>query len=232
MEFLRRKRVWLALIIILICLYLILTPKRLSRDTKLTLQTQNQTERALPSPRYSSHTSVEDALKKRRSVRTFKNQEISLGSVAQLLWAAQGITSYQGFRRARSAGARYPLEVYLVARKVKDLPAGVYHYLPSKHSLHKVKEKDLSVQLAKAALGAKAVQAAAANIVITALFSRTTQKYGEAGKAFVFMEAGHAAQNIYLQAVSLNLSTVAISSFDSNHVRQDLNISDDEVPLY
>ncbi|ARG96501.1 SagB/ThcOx family dehydrogenase [Legionella micdadei] len=232
MEFLNRKSLLLLIVIILICLYLILTPKRLSNETKFLPKTMPPIEAKLPAPVYSSQTSIEDALKKRRSIRTYKNQAITLSQVAQLLWAAQGITSDNGFRTTPSAGALYPLEVYLVARDVNDLSPGVYHYLPTKHALLKIKNGDISDQLTKAALEQEAIKSGAANIVITAVFSRTTKKYGEKGKSFVFMEAGHAAQNIYLQTVSLNLGTVTIGAFDEPQVRQALNTPEDEIPLY
>lgn len=183
----------------------------------------------LPHPAYSGQISIEEALKKRRSIRQYKNQAISLQQIAQLLWAAQGITSETGCRTAPSAGALYPLEIYLIARDVKNLSTGVYHYKPQKHTLEKLKEGDVSLQLTKAALGQQAVKSSAANIVIAAVFSRTVKKYGKMGKRFVFMEAGHAAQNIYLQAVSLNLATVSIGAFDNTQVRKALGIIDEEL---
>ncbi|MCW8445425.1 SagB/ThcOx family dehydrogenase [Fluoribacter gormanii] len=231
MEFLRRKKIPLLIIAILSCLCLILIPKKLSREPKITPDLTPPIERVLPSPTYSSHISIEEALKKRRSIRQYKNQAITLQQVAQLLWASQGITSNEGFRTTPSAGALYPLEVYLVARNVSNLSAGVYHYVPSKHILQKIKEGDISAQLTRAALGQSTVNSGAANIVITAVFSRTIKKYGKLGNRFVFMEAGHAAQNIYLQTVSLNLATVSIGGFDDVQVKQALGITNEE-PLY
>ncbi len=231
MDFLRSKRVMLLVIVVLICLYLILIPKKLSKETEIISQTKSPIEIALPEPIYSSHISIEEALKNRRSARRYKNQAITLRQISQLLWAAQGISSDSGCRTAPSAGALYPLEVYLIARNVKNLSPGIYHYEPKKHVLKKLKEGDISIQLTRAAMGQQAVKSSAANIVITAVFSRTVKKYGKLGKRFVFMEAGHAAQNIYLQAVSLNLATVSIGAFDAAQVRQSLGIIDEE-PLY
>lgn len=231
MDFLRSKRVMLLVIAVLIGLYLILIPKKLSKETEIISQTKSPIEIELPAPTYSSQISIEEALKSRRSVRQYKHQAITLRQISQLLWAAQGISSDTGCRTAPSAGALYPLEVYLIARNVKNLSSGIYHYEPKKHVLKKLKEGDISLQLTQAAMGQQAVKSGAANIVITAVFSRTVKKYGKLGKRFVFMEAGHAAQNIYLQTVSLNLATVSIGAFDAAQVRQSMGIIDEE-PLY
>lgn len=192
---------------------------------------ESQIEIKLPSPVLSSKTSIEDALKKRRSIRSYKNIPLTLQEVAQLLWSAQGITSKNGFRTVPSAGALYPLEIYLVAGNIENLSPGIYHYIPLKHRLQKLKEGDARIQLANAAMGQDPVKFGAADIVITAVFSRTTKKYGNRGTRFVLMEAGHAAQNIYLEAVSLNLGTVSIGAFDDNQIKNILNLKEEE-PLY
>lgn len=205
-------------------------PKKLSKEPKINPQSKPPIGIKLPKPTYTSHISIEEALKKRRSVRQYKNEAITLQQVAQLLWASQGMTSNNGFRTAPSAGALYPLEVYLVSGNIEKLPPGIYHYIPTKHLLQKLKEDDVRNQLAKAAWGQKAIQLGAVDIVITAEFSRTIDKYGDKGTSFVFMEAGHAAQNIYLQSVSLNLGTVSIGAFDGIQVKAILGIQ--EEPLY
>lgn len=197
---------------------------------KITSRTESKIEIKLPNPIFSSRTSIEEALQKRRSIRIYKNTPLNLQEVAQLLWAAQGITSDNGFRTAPSAGALYPLEIYLVAGLIEKLTPGVYHYIPASHSLEKIKNGDIRIMLTKAAIGQESVKLAAADIVITAIFSRTIQKYGDMGQRFVLMEAGHTAQNIYLQSVSLNLGTVSIGAFDSNDVKNVLGIKED--PLY
>ena len=151
--------------------------------------------------------------------------------VAACLWAAQGITSPTGGRTAPSAGALYPLEVYLVAGEVSDLPAGIYHYIPRQHALYLVIAGDQRQIIYEAALNQSAVKDAPAVIVITAIYERTTGKYGERGKQYVHMETGTAAQNIYLQAVSLNLGTVFIGAFHDDEVKGVLQLSEDEIPL-
>lgn len=207
-----------------------MTPKKLSKEPQISPHSKPLIEIKLPKPAYTSHISIEEALKKRRSVRQYKNEAITLRHVAQLLWASQGITSNNGFRTAPSAGALYPLEVYLVSGNIDSLPPGIYHYIPAKHLLQRLKNDDVRNQLATAAWGQKAIQLGAVDVVITAQFSRTLNQYGDKGASFVFMEAGHAAQNIYLQSVSLNLGTVSIGAFDGNQVKAILGIQ--EEPLY
>jgi len=167
----------------------------------------------LPSPMLDSQTSVEEALSKRRSVREYRDAPLALNEVAQLLWSAQGITSPEGMRTAPSAGALYPLEVYLLAGNVDGLAAGVYHYHPHEHALSKVVEGDRRAALSEAALGQEAIRDGAVVIVIAGVFERTTRKYGERGIQYVHMEVGSVAQNIYLQAESLGLGTVFIGAF-------------------
>ena len=186
----------------------------------------------LPKPQLDGHISIEKTLAKRRSIRNFRKLQISLQEVSQLLWAAQGITSSLGFRTAPSAGALYPLEVYLVVGNVKKLVAGVYHYDPKKHELQMTVEGDLRTALSNAALGQGAIQSGAVNIVFTAVYERTTGKYGQRGIRYVHMDAGHAAQNICLQATALGLGTVTIGAFRDEQVSETLKLPRDEVPLY
>jgi len=184
----------------------------------------------LPAPGYMSDTSVEEALSKRRSIRTYSGEELSIEEVSQLLWAAQGITG-KG-RTAPSAGALYPLELYLVVGDVDGLDKGVYKYRPVEHQLEKMVDGDKRVELAEAAGGQECVKDAAIDIVFTAVYERTTWKYGERGIRYVHMEAGHAAQNMYLQAVSLDLGTVVIGAFIDDRVKDLVNAEEQEVPLY
>lgn len=187
----------------------------------------------LPEPKYDGNTSVEQALFKRRSVRAYKNEPLALADVSQLLWAAQGITdSRNGFRTAPSAGALYPLEVYVVVSNVKEVAEGVYKYKPDEHELIRVKSGNVKGELAAAALGQACIKESAIVIVFSAVYERTTRKYGDRGVRYVHMEAGHAAQNIYLQAVSLNLGVVVVGAFNDEDVRKVLGMPDEEHPLY
>ncbi len=179
-------------------------------------------------PRDSGGISVEEALLERRSIRNYKDEALTLAEVSQLLWAAQGITHPAGYRTAPSAGALYPLEVYVVAGNVVGLPAGIYKYRPQGHELEKVAGGDVRADLCAAALDQEFVEDGAAVLVFAAVYERTTLKYGERGVRYVHMEVGHAAQNVYLQAVSLGLGTVVVGAFDDGEVERLLQMQDDE----
>lgn len=186
----------------------------------------------LSQPDTKSQLSIEEAFLKRRSVREYKDEPLTLKEISQILWAAQGITSARGGRTAPSAGALYPLEVYLAVRKAEDIEPGVYRYLSEGHKLDRILEDDVSGKLAQAALSQMFIKEAPINLIFSGIFSRTTKKYGERGIRYVYMEAGHAAQNVYLQVQSLGLGTVTVGAFDDEEVKQILNLSEDETPLY
>ncbi|MEN3183389.1 MAG: SagB/ThcOx family dehydrogenase [Atribacterota bacterium] len=187
----------------------------------------------LPPPRLESEVSVEEALLQRRSHRSFTPSPLSLQEIAQLLWAAQGVTDKaSGFRTAPSAGALYPLEVYFVAGQVEDLSPGVYRYLPEEHALCEVLLGDRREELFRAALFQKWVKEAPGVLVFTAIYERTTRKYGERGIRYVHMEVGHAAQNVYLQAEALGLGTVVVGAFEDSGVQKALGLPVNERPLY
>lgn len=186
----------------------------------------------LPKPRHKSSISLEETLINRRSVRVFLSDSLTLQEISQLLWAAQGITSLDGGRTAPSAGALYPLRVYLVVGSVKNLTAGVYRYEPMKHQIIKIRDGDLRESLLEAALRQPWIKNAAVNFVITAVYETTTKKYGERGVRYVHMEAGHVAQNILLQAVALELGAVPVGAFYDNEVKKVLGVGQKEQPLY
>jgi len=187
----------------------------------------------LPHPRKKSSLSLEEAIERRRSRRTYTNEPVLLNDVSQLCWAAQGITDARlSFRGAPSAGALYPLEVFLVVGS-SDLAAGVYHYSCREHALERVKSGDYRKQLCEASLGQEWVEKGALDFVITAIYDRTMAKYGERGRdRYVPMEAGHVAENIYLQAESLGLGTVSIGAFHDDRVREVISVPSEYVPLY
>jgi len=187
---------------------------------------------ALPSPKLKGAVSVEEALASRRSHRVFADAALSIGEVSQLLWAAQGVTAEGELRTAPSAGALYPLEVYVAAGRVRDLAAGVYRYLPRSHSIEMVKEGDVRYDLALASLGQKCVADAPAVIAIAAVYRRTEPRYKERAERYVHIEAGHAAQNVYLQCESLNLGTVAVGAFSDSEVGRVLSLQAGEEALY
>ena len=185
----------------------------------------------LPEPRPSGEMSVEEALAARRSVRSYQDEALSLTELAQLLWAAQGITAHWGGRTAPSAGATYPLEVYAVVGEVTGLEAGVFHYRPDGHLLVRRTAGDLRGELASAALGQGWVREAPVSLVIAARYERTTGRYGERGVRYVHIEVGHAGQNIYLQAEALGLGTVIVGAFDDQDVKTLLGIEEEPLAI-
>ncbi len=187
----------------------------------------------LPAPKLDGDVSVESAIHGRRSIRDFRNIPLSLQQISQLLWAAQGITEPQeGLRAAPSAGAMYPLVTYLVAGSVTDLTPGLYQYQPRKHTLILQHEEDLRADLARAALGQPFIKQAPVSIILSAVFERTTSRYGDRGIRYVHMDAGHAGENIYLQCVALGLGTVVVGAFRDEQLLQVLGLSGEEQPLY
>ena len=186
----------------------------------------------LPQPQYDSRSSVESTLLKRKSIRRYTDEPLTLVEISQLLWAAQGVTHHRGFRTAPSAGALYPLVIYIVAGKVTGLAAGIYKFKPNKHVLLKIVEGDKRSELCKAALNQSAVKNAPVVILFFAVYQRITVKYGQRGLRYVFIEVGHSAQNICLQAVSLGLGTVTIGAFNDDKVKKIVNCEADEEPLY
>lgn len=186
----------------------------------------------LPQPEFAGEVSVEQALLSRRSERAFSQRALSLAELSQLLWAAQGVTSPRGWRTAPSAGARYPLEIHAAAGLVVELPAGIYRYRSRDHSLIPSAAGDPRAELAHAALDQRFVARAAVVLVMAAVYARTCTTYGPRGVRYADMEAGHAAQNVGLQAVALGLGAVMVGAFDDAQVRRIAALPPDEEPLY
>jgi SagB-type dehydrogenase family enzyme len=151
------------------------------------------------------------------------------------LWATQGITDTSSRLRAvPSAGATYPLEVFVVCgwNGIEQINEGIYHYNIAHHSLTLHHEGDVRLDLARAALGEEMIYQAPVDIIICALYERTTLHYGSRGERYVHIEVGHAGQNIYLQATALGLATVAIGAFHDEPVREVLRLDKQYKPLY
>jgi SagB-type dehydrogenase family enzyme len=181
----------------------------------------------LPDPRIDGPLSLEAALQSRRSVRAFTTENLSLDEISQLLWAAQGITDPHGYRTAPSAGALYPLELYLI------MDEGLFHYQIQTHTLAQLREEDLREKVFAAALHQEAIRHAPVTIVITAVYARIEVKYGRArGPRYVHIEVGHAAQNILLQSVALGLGAVPIGAFEDERIQSVLGLPADHMPLY
>lgn len=185
----------------------------------------------LPPPVRDGRMSVERAMSERRSVREYGKGDISLVELSQLLWSAQGVTGRSGKRTAPSAGALYPLQACAVVGSVRGIAAGVYRYEPGNHEMMKVIDKDIRADLSDAALHQESIADAGVVIVIAAAFERTRAKYGRRSDRYVFVEVGHAAQNIYLQAVPLGLGTVMIGAFEGESVRRLCGMGSDERPV-
>ncbi|MCX7981361.1 MAG: SagB/ThcOx family dehydrogenase [Syntrophales bacterium] len=180
----------------------------------------------LPPPRLIGKMSVEEALAKRASVREFSREPLSVSDISQLLWSAQGVTRSWGARTAPSAGALYPLEIYIV------LPHGVFRYDVRHHSLIRHLSGNVMVALAQAALGQGCVRQAPSVLVIAAVYERTASKYGSRAERYVKIEVGHAAQNVLLAAVSLGLVSVPVGAFQDQRVKEVLNLPANQEPLY
>lgn len=183
--------------------------------------------------------SVEEALLRRRSIRDFVNQPVSIHDLSQILWSCYGLSSRaKGFKTTPSAGATYPLDIYVIVREnsvkidgEKFVEAGVYKYDPFKHYLKLVKKGDYSRDLMEACLGQKWVGDACFNIIIVAVFERTTRYYGLRGERYVWIEVGHAAQNVYLESAALGLGCVAIGAYYDDKVAATIGLSNG-VPAY
>jgi len=161
---------------------------------------------------------LEKILAGRRSVREFTADSLTQQELSQLLWAAQGITSTEGLRTAPSAGATYPLEIYAAIKRAKGLTPGVYHYLPSSQALERVSAGDPTAELSLAA-PQECVREGAVAVIISAVESRTAARYGDRARRYVQMEAGHAAQNVLLQAEALGLGAVPVGAFDDANLQ-------------
>jgi len=185
----------------------------------------------LPEPRTEGNFSLEKALKERRSIREFGNESLTLDQVSQLLWAAQGITDDKGHRTAPSGMEAYPLEVYLVTGNISGLQAGVYHFVPKGQYLEPLMQGDLRAEFVDQAVGQGFVKTAPSIFVITAVPERMIRIAGPGSVKFVYIEAGLAAENFMLEAVSLGLGSTYVGGFDANKTEQFLGLASDEEPM-
>ncbi len=189
----------------------------------------------IPRPVLKGKVSVEEAIARRRSVRHYSRKPLTPGALSQVLWAAQGVTDPGGaLRAAPSAGALYPLELYVVVKEkgVEGLRAGVYRYRPRVHGLSLVRDGDYSADLEAATWNQETVKEAAATLVITGVLGRTAAKYGKRGSQYMYQESGHAAENVFLQAASLGIGTVVMGAFSEAAVKRAIGAGAGERPLY
>lgn len=195
----------------------------------------------LPAVRLDGPVSVEEALAERRSIRNYGAETLTLDELGQVLWSAQGVThpieqaaeGFQwewrgGFRTAPSAGALYPLEIYVVVGHVYGLKPAVYRYVPVEHALELAAPGDLRAPLSQAAHGQRVISTPPAVLVIAGVVARTAAKYGERAEQYVLLEAGAAAENVFLQCESLDLATVIVGAFVDEEVKEVLHLTEEE----
>jgi SagB-type dehydrogenase family enzyme len=200
----------------------------------------------LPVPQLDSRISVEKAISLRRSIRDYADVPLSISEISQILWATQGFTQERkepprmwnpkyewqgGLRTAPSAGALYPMEIYLLAGNVGGLAKGVYKFIPKNHSLRRITSLDKRTDLCNAALKQAPIEKAAAVIVLAGVYERTSFKYGERAERYVHIEVGSIAENVYLQGMTLGIGTVIIGAFKDEEVKNTLLLPEDEHPL-
>lgn len=186
---------------------------------------------ALPEAKHHGDMAVESALALRRSVRRYEQVALPLSHVAQLLWAGQGQSAPLGRRTAPSAGALYPLEISLIAGEVDGLAPGVYRYAGKGHALSLTRAGDMRREIAAAAFKQHWIAAAPACLLISAVSERTARKYGARAQRYVLLEAGHASQNVLLQAVALRLGATVVGAFDDDSLQDLLGLPEGEKPL-
>lgn len=189
----------------------------------------------LPKPATHGEMSVEEAIQRSVSRRSFRDRPLSPKQLGQILWCAQGITwPEQGKRAAPSAGATYPIETFLAVghRGVEGLDSGIYHYHPDSHTIEKTQDGDLRSQISSAALGQEFLNQAPVDLLLAANYHRTTEHYGDRGRRYVHMEIGHIGQNVYLEAEAMGLATVAVGAFRDDAVAGIFGLAAPLDPLY
>ena len=210
-------------------------------QSKLVKVDGDQLTYILPSPITDGTVSVEYALANRRSNRQYTDQALSSEHLAQILWSAYGVTKPElerpslrgGFRTAPSAGGRYPFEIYAVIGNVTGIEPGVYRYISEEHKIVRTIAKDIREEFCAVALGQTFVKEAPVSIFYTAIFSRTTERYGERGsQRYVWIDLGHSAENIYLQAEALGLGACVIGSFYDEQMVELMQLPEEEKPMY
>lgn len=190
----------------------------------------------LDPPQTSGGGQIWEIIKNRRSVRSFAGRPVSKAELSNLLWAAQGITARRrnfGFRAAPSAGALYPMETYLVVNRAQGLEPGIYHYEIESHSLALLKNGDFSEAVTRAALNQETVGAADIVFIWSAVFERSKRRYKERAYRYIYIEAGHIAQNLALAAAALSLGSCPVGAFIDDEMNNLLGLDgSDESVIY
>jgi len=190
----------------------------------------------LPEPDLPQVKSIWDVIQNRRSIRQYSQDSISINDLTILLWAIQGITAQRGdysFRTSPSAGALYPIETYIMVKRVEGLDQGIYHYDVYKHRLEIIKKGDFGAELAHSALDQDMVDRSALTFVWTAVLARTKWKYRERAYRYIYMDAGHICQNAYLAGEALGLGCCAIGAFFDDEVNSVIGVDGkSEISVY
>jgi SagB-type dehydrogenase family enzyme len=192
---------------------------------------------ALPNPQTAGDPNLWRALQKRRSRRDYRaGERLATGILSTLLWATQGATARWGdvlFRTAPSAGGLFPVETYVYAGAVENLDVGFYHYRPQAFDLEFLKRGDFSQALAHAALDQPMIAQAQATFIWSAVIARGRWKYRQRVYRYIYLDAGHIAQNLYLAAEALGLGVCAVGAFYDDLVNGLLDLDGtDETVIY
>jgi SagB-type dehydrogenase family enzyme len=191
----------------------------------------DSTKIKLPPPKPVETTSLDEAIRRRRSIRAFSQKPMALKQLSYLLWASAGIQRKEGeyeFRTAPSAGALYPIETYLIANNVNGLENALYHYSINSHALEELEVGDFSMAIARAALEQEMFVRAAATFVWTAIFERSKWKYRQRAYRYVYLDAGHIAQNLALAATSIGLGSCQVGAFFDDEVNKIVGVDGEE----
>jgi SagB-type dehydrogenase family enzyme len=187
----------------------------------------------LPPPAKQGGMALTMALEARRTVRGFASRPLDLAQISQLLWSADGLSDPRGHRTSPSAGATYPLDLYLVVgeRGVQDLPAGVYRYLVAEHGLRLLAPGDSQAAVVRACLHQTWMAEAPVMMVIAGEYRRCTNRYGERGLRYTHMESGNVSQNLFLAAAALGLGAGIVGAFEDKALARVLNLPPGQEPL-
>ena len=181
----------------------------------------------LPLPRAEREMFLDYALKKRRSVRLFTRAPLKLEHLSYMLWASNGIQRIehgQEYRTTPSAGALYPIETYIIANNIERLEKGVYHYGIKAHVLEEIRQGDHSSQIEAAAMGQQVCSQAAVIIIWTAIIERCRTKYGQRAYRYIYLDAGHIAENLALAVVSLGLGSCPVAAVYYDEVNSIIDV--------
>jgi SagB-type dehydrogenase family enzyme len=187
----------------------------------------------LPAPATTGGMALSEALAARRTVRRFASRPLELAQVSQLLWEGDGRSDPRGYRTSPSAGATYPLDLYLVVgeRGVAGAPAGIYHYQVGPHALKLLAPGEFRAATARACLHQSWMAQAPVMVVITGEYARCTARYGERGVRYTQMESGNVSQNLFLAAESLGLGAGIVGAFEDKPLARVLSLPPGHAPL-